>query len=135
MDLPHALLLRNLTTGSEKTVLRYPRHAAALWSPGGNYLAIADYGESDGSACWILRPGDGSMIDAGEAIARTPAGRALLANHHLYYDLGRWKSESTLEILAWGYGAPGRREARGDFLYNMGKGTVKKRRSPAGSSN
>jgi hypothetical protein len=105
-DPHHELFLRDLRDGSERRLLSFTRHAAALWSPDGAAVAVTDWGGSDFSTITVfVTDRNEPPVNIGAELVRV-FGRLpeWEENHHVYLEAISWRDSRTLRFRLRGYG-------------------------------
>jgi len=103
----HLLLLVNARDPAGTTLLRFPRHVRALWSPSGRHLAVTDTYASDEGTVLLWEELPGAPRDLLEELARDEdEGRTRWGAHHVYLESVGWLSDRELSLRLWGYGDP-----------------------------
>lgn len=119
-----ALVLRNLKSGEHRILYTFDRDAIALWSPDSRWVAINDYAGSDYTNNKVVST-DRSVpsIDLKERLLQSEPKQNILKSDHLYLTASEWKSESEIELLAYGHDSERRISFCRCFLISL-KGTV-----------
>lgn len=99
-----ALVLRNLQSGEHRILYTFSRDATALWSPDSRWIAINDYAGSDYTNNMVVSIERGARsIDLKEKLLQSEPKQSILKSDHLYLTASEWKSESEIELLAYGH--------------------------------
>ncbi len=131
----NTLVLRDVKTGSRRTLHPYPRYATALWSLDSHYVAISDYAGSDHTENLVYSiDKNESPIDLQEQLDRglSEHDRELPETDHFYVSVIRWRSDKKVELLVWGHGG-GKGFCRRYLLSLAGKASRRSLRKPKSS--
>jgi hypothetical protein len=119
----HLLLLVEAHDPAETTLLRFPRHVRALWSPSGRHLAVTNTYASDEGTVLLWEDLPGEPRDLLEELARHEGeGRARWGAHHVYLESVGWLSDRELSLRLWGYGDPDVPSINRRYTLVLGKG-------------
>lgn len=98
------LVLRNLKSGENRTLYTYNRDATVVWSPDSSWIAINDFAGSDYTNNLLVSVDRGvPSIDLKERLLLSELKQGVLRSDHLYLAVSEWKSESEMELLAYGH--------------------------------
>lgn len=99
-----AFVLYDVSANKRRTLYVYSRAANALWSPGGQWIAINDFAGSDytNNVVKSVRA-DTASVDMKEHLLRLDSKDKSLQSDHLYLSINQWKSSDTVKVLAWGH--------------------------------
>ncbi|MBZ5598730.1 MAG: hypothetical protein LAN83_10440 [Acidobacteriia bacterium] len=99
-----ALVLRNLKSGEHRILYTFNRDAIALWSPDSRWIAINDYAGSDYTNNVVVSIDRSTpSIDLKERLLQSKPKQSILKSDHLYLTASEWKSESEIDLLAFGH--------------------------------
>lgn len=99
-----ALVLRNVKSGESRTLYTYERNATVLWSPDSRRIAINDYAGSDYTNNVVVSVDQSApTIDLKKWLLQSKPKQNILGSDHLYLSANEWKSESEIQLLAWGH--------------------------------
>lgn len=119
-----ALVLRNLKSGEHRILYTFDRDATALWSPNSRWIAINDYAGSDYTNNMVVSVERGARpIDLKERLLQSEPKQSVLKSDHLYLTASEWKSESEIELLAYGHDSERRISFCRCFLISLNGGT------------
>lgn len=106
-----ALVLRNVQSGESRTLYTYDRDASVIWSPDSRWIAINDYAGSDYTNNVVVSIDQGTpSIDLKQRLLQAKPKQRILESDHLYLSASEWKSQSEIQLLAWGHDS-GRKKA------------------------
>jgi hypothetical protein len=75
-----------------------------LWSPNSRRVAINDYAGSDYTNNVVVSVDkDVPPIDLKKLLSQLQPRLAILESDHLYLSAKKWKSDSEIELIAWGH--------------------------------
>lgn len=99
-----ALILENIKSGERRTLYTYDRDATVLWSPDSRWIIVNDYAGSDYTNNVIISiERNVPPIDLKKHLLQSKPKQDVLESDHLYLSAREWKSESDIELLAWGH--------------------------------
>jgi len=126
-----ALVLRSVKSGERRTLYTYERDASALWSPDSRRIAINDYAGSDYTNNIVVSiDRDVPPIDLKKRLLQSKPKQDVLESDHLYLSAREWKSESEIELIAWGHDSGRKRGFCRCFLMSL-EGSIQQCRLPA----
>ncbi len=101
----HRLLLRD-RDGHDREIMRFDRHVSTIWSPDGRRIAITDFGGSDFSRTYIYNVEQHTLIDeTGTILEASGLVQSQTELDHLYPQIVRWESTSSVHFAIDGYGS------------------------------
>jgi hypothetical protein len=95
----HYLILRDLKSRRWRKIVDFGRSVDFLWAPDGNSFAITNWVGSNCSEAWIGFPKDSS-----KHVNLEYNSPQVSENHHVYYEILRWRNSSSVLLKIWGYG-------------------------------
>src|SRR5260370_25321593 len=99
-----ALVLRNVESGESRTLYTYDRDASVIWSPDSRWIAINDYAGSDYTNNVVVSiDRDAPPIDLKQRLLQSKPKQRILESDHLYLSASEWKSQSEIQLVAWGH--------------------------------
>jgi hypothetical protein len=99
-----ALVLRNVQSGESRTLYAYDRDATVVWSPDSRWIAINDYAGSDYTNNVVVSiDRDTPPIDLKQRLLQSKPKQRILESDHLYLSASEWKSQSEIQLVAWGH--------------------------------
>jgi|SRR5215469_9085988 len=115
-----AFVLRDVSANKRRTLYVYGRAANALWSPGGQRIAVNDFAGSDytNNVVISVRKNTAS-VDVKEHLLRIEPKDKSLQSDHLYLSITQWKSPDTVKVLAWGHDSTSRTAFCECFLVSL----------------
>jgi hypothetical protein len=124
--------LLEVKSGGHRTLYTYDRDATVNWSPDSLWIAINDYAGSDYTNNVVLSVDRSTpSIDLKERLLQSKPKRSILGSDHLYLTASEWKSESEIELLAYGHDSERRISFCRCFLMSL-KGSIQQCRLPEG---
>ena len=125
------LVLRSVKSGERRTLYTYERDASVLWSPDSRRIAINDYAGSDYTNNIVVSiDRDASPIDLKKRLLQSKPKQDVLESDHLYLSARGWKSESEIELIAWGHDSERKKGFCRCFLMSL-QGSIQQCRLPA----
>lgn len=103
-DAGKALMLLDAKTGARREIYTYTRNVGVVWSPDSRRVAINDYAGSDYTNNIVISVDrDTPLIDLKSRLLQSRLKRDSLSSDHLYLSVKGWKSDSEIELVAWGH--------------------------------
>ncbi len=128
-----ALVLRSVKSGERRTLYTYERDASVLWSPDSRWIAINDYAGSDYTNNVVVSIDRSTpSIDLKERLLQSKPKQSILKSDHLYLTASEWKSESEIDLLAFGHDSERKITFCRCFLMSL-KGEIQQCSLPGGA--
>lgn len=125
-----ALVLRNVQSGERRALYAYDRDASVIWSPDSRWIAINDYAGSDYTNNVVVSIDQGTPpIDLKQRLLQSKPRQRILESDHLYLAANEWKSESEIQLVAWGHDSGRKIAFCRCFLVSLG-GSIRQCRIP-----
>lgn len=126
-----ALVLRNVASRESRTLYTYDRDATVLWSSDSRWIAINDYAGSDYTNNVAVSIDQSTQpIDLKKRLLQSKPKQEILGSDHLYLSTRAWKSDSQIELIAWGHDSGRKKSFCRCFLMSL-DGSVQQCRLPA----
>jgi hypothetical protein len=116
-----ALVLRNVQSGESRRLYTYDRDASVIWSPDSRWIVINDYAGSDYTNNVVVSIDQGTpSIDLKQRLLESKPKQRILESDHLYLAASEWKSQSEIQLVAWGHDSGRKKAFCRCFLVSLG---------------